>query len=70
MKFIPGDIVPQSGVYQEFDKSGDWVSDVFCVRETFFPPLKTKGVYYKIKVEAYYLINKETFKPDNYNTLF
>lgn len=52
MKFRPGDIVPQSGIYQEIDLLGAWVTDVTCVRGEHFPPAEATGFYYLLKVAA------------------
>lgn len=52
MKFRPGEIVPQSGIYHEVDVLGDWVTDVTCVRGEHFPPTEAKGFFYKLKEAA------------------
>ncbi|MBA4239289.1 MAG: hypothetical protein C0448_01080 [Sphingobacteriaceae bacterium] len=52
IKFRPGEIVPQSGIYEEIDVLGNWVIDVTCVRGEHFPPAESNGFYYKIKTAA------------------
>lgn len=52
MKYRPGQIVPQSGIYKELSITNSWVTDVTCVKGEPFPPTEAAGYHYEIKYAA------------------
>ena len=52
MKYYPGDIVPDSGIYDEFNSNGAKVDQVTNVKGHIFPPTLRPGNYYMIFMKA------------------
>ena len=48
MKYSPGQIVPQSGIYGLYSSSGTKTNEVTCVKGEPFPPTPQSGMYYKM----------------------
>lgn len=52
MKYRPGQIVPESGIYNELSITNSWVTDVTCVKGEPFPPTEAAGYNYELKYAA------------------
>jgi len=52
MKYYPGEIVPASGIYDEFNAYGTKVDQVTNIKGHTFPPTLTKGNYYTLYLKA------------------
>ena len=48
MKYNPGDIVPQSGIYGQYSSTNIKENEVTCVRGERFPPAPRPNMYYKL----------------------
>jgi hypothetical protein len=58
MTYKPGEIVPQSGIYEELTSSGSKVTEVTCVKNEHFPPTEWNGYHYQ-------LVHAAKHKPHN-----
>lgn len=52
MKHRPGEIVPQSGIYNELSVYNVKITEVTCVKGERFPPTESSGYHYELKVAA------------------
>ncbi len=48
MKYTPGQIVPQSGIYGMYSSTDKKEDEVTCVKGEPFPPTRRPGMYYKL----------------------
>ncbi|WP_439291296.1 hypothetical protein [Lonepinella koalarum] len=48
MKYYPGKIVPQSGIYGMYNTNGQKINEVTCVKNERFPPTISSEQYYKL----------------------
>jgi len=48
MKYRPGEIVPQSGIYSELTITNVKVTEVTCVKGERFPPTEIRGYHYEL----------------------
>jgi hypothetical protein len=48
MNYRPGQIVPQSGIYEELTTGGVKVTEVTCVKGEPFPPTEWNGYHYRL----------------------
>ncbi|MGX2968227.1 hypothetical protein ACWIW6_09275 [Ursidibacter sp. B-7004-1] len=48
MRYNPGDIVPQSGIYGQYSSTGTKENEVTCVKGERFPPAPRPNMYYKL----------------------
>lgn len=52
MKYRPGEIVPQSGIYNELSAGNTKITEVTCVKGEHFPPTEQGGYHYELKMAA------------------
>lgn len=52
MKYYPGQTVPDSGIYDEFNAAGVKVDQVTNIKGHTFPPTLSKDNYYKLNMKA------------------
>lgn len=62
-KYVPGDIVPESGVYAvKHDPQHHQHHDVTCIEGRRFPPCKNcKGVYFTLRLGAKHIAEYQSF---------
>jgi hypothetical protein len=52
MRYRAGEIVQESGIYNELSLIGDFVIEVTCIKGEPFPPTEARGYYYELKYAA------------------
>lgn len=51
-KYKSGEIVQISGLYNQYDKNGNWVNEVTCVEGEPFPATRAEGGYFTLERKA------------------